>query len=74
MSAIGKRIGFELWLLRFDWSIWWDNKVMRVAWRLPRRLVYWALIRAAVESEPSLNPSEQTILTVCDRWQRGRQS
>lgn len=49
------------------WLIW-DNvtrirterAAMRIVWRMPRWLVKWAIVRAAVEVEPSTNPSSVT--------------
>jgi hypothetical protein len=29
-------------------------------WKLPRKVIYWAVIRAAVMTEPDLNPSSVT--------------
>lgn len=34
---------------------------MRVAWVLPRRVLYWAAVRAAVRVEPSTDPSGVTV-------------
>jgi hypothetical protein len=34
---------------------------MKVAWALPRRVLYWAAVRAAVTVEPSTDPSGVTV-------------
>lgn len=34
---------------------------MKVAWALPRRVLYWAAVRAACIAEPNLNPSDVTV-------------
>lgn len=33
---------------------------LNVIWRLPRKVVYWCVIRAAVAVEPNTNPSGVT--------------
>lgn len=45
-----------------------------LAWRLPRRLTYWAYVRVAtfgttVPPLSSMNPAEQTILQPMQRWE-----
>ena len=34
---------------------------IKVAWALPRRVLYWAAVRAACVAEPKLNPSDVTV-------------
>lgn len=31
-----------------------------IIWRLPRRVVYWCVVRAAVKVEPNTDPSDVT--------------
>ena len=38
-----------------------DWLAIKVAWRLPRRVLYWAAVRAACIVEPNLNPSDVTV-------------
>lgn len=34
---------------------------IKVAWALPRRILYWAAVRAAVRVEPNTDPSSVTV-------------
>jgi hypothetical protein len=34
---------------------------MKAAWSLPRRVLYWAAVRAAVTVEPNTDPSGVTV-------------
>lgn len=34
---------------------------IKVAWVLPRRVLYWAAVRAAVKVEPATDPSSVTV-------------
>lgn len=34
---------------------------IKLAWALPRRVLYWAAVRAAVTVEPSTDPSGVTV-------------
>lgn len=38
-----------------------DSLAMKAAWKLPRPVLYWAAVRAAVVAEPNENPSEVTV-------------
>jgi len=33
---------------------------LALIWKLPKRVVYWCVIRAAVKAEPNTNPSAVT--------------
>lgn len=37
-------------------------------WKLPRKVIYWAVIRAAVEVEPNKDPSGVTAAQMLDHW------
>jgi len=39
------------------------------AWRLPRRVVYWAVIRAAVAPREG-NPAERTAAEILTAWRK----
>lgn len=41
---------------------WRRDFWMNLAWLLPRKLVYWCVVRAAVKAEPNLNPSGVTAI------------
>ena len=47
--------------LRERWHRTGEWAAMAVAWRLPRRVLYWAAVRAACVAEPNLNPSDVTV-------------
>ena len=34
---------------------------IKIAWALPRRVLYWAAVRAACVAEPQFNPSDVTV-------------
>ena len=40
---------------------------MKVAWALPRRVMYWAAVRAAVTVEPDTDPSGVTVAQMMER-------
>lgn len=40
---------------------------MKAAWALPRRVLYWAAVRAAVTVEPSTDPSGVTVSQMMER-------
>lgn len=48
---------------------------MWLAWRLPRRLVYWAYIRVAAEATteafPDRTPFEVSLMDGLKAWKRG---
>ncbi len=45
-----------------------DRAVMWLAWRLPRRLAYWATIRVAVH-EYGGNPGERPVENALKGWE-----
>jgi len=48
--------------LRERWRRTWDEWLaIKIAWALPRRVLYWAAVRAACVAEPNLNPSDVTV-------------
>lgn len=54
--------------LKIRMNDWWYRNVKRrqgnfgrrIIWMFPKRVVYWCVIRAAVEVEPNYNPSQVT--------------
>jgi hypothetical protein len=38
-----------------------ESLAIKVAWKLPQRVLYWATVRAACIAEPNLNPSDVTV-------------
>lgn len=40
---------------------------IKVAWALPRQVLYWAAVRAAVMVEPSTDPSGVTVTQMMER-------
>lgn len=60
----------RLWLI---WDHWTRIQVERaqtaLAWKLPRWLVKWAVVRAAVEVEPNTNPAYVTAGDMVTRFQ-----
>ena len=59
-------------MLRDDVAAWWDGIVRKVAWRLPRRIVFWAVIRASLTVPSDAPLSGHTVLDVLDAWEHGR--
>lgn len=58
----------RLWLLRDDLCRLWPEKLYTwFIWKLPKRMIYWSVVRAAVKDEPG-NPSEVTALTMLERF------
>lgn len=47
--------------LRERWNRTGEWAAMKVAWALPKRVLYWAAVRAACIAEPNLNPSDVTV-------------
>lgn len=48
-----------------EWQYWYvkrpaEKMFLKVIWALPNRVVYWCVIRAAVQVEPDQNPSGVT--------------
>lgn len=39
-----------------------------IIWKLPKRVVYWCVIRAAVEVEPNYNPSAVTAEEMLEKF------
>ena len=50
----------ERWHRTGEWA------AMKIAWALPRRVLYWAAVRAACVAEPNLNPSDVTVSEMMD--------
>jgi hypothetical protein len=50
----------ERWHRTGEWA------AMKVAWALPRRVLYWAAVRAACVAEPNLSPSDVTVTQMMD--------
>jgi hypothetical protein len=40
---------------------------MKIAWALPRRVLYWGAVRAAVTVEPNTDPSNVTVTQMMER-------
>lgn len=53
-----------------------DRFVMWLAWRLPRRLAYWAAIRVAAHATTgeygTTDPNELNVMDALDRWTEGQ--
>lgn len=52
-----------------------ERFVIWLAWKLPRRLAYWAYVRVATHgtNEPPwshINPGEQLVIQPMERWAR----
>ncbi len=47
--------------LRERWHRTGEWAAMKIAWALPRRVLYWAAVRAAVTVEPNTDPSGVTV-------------
>lgn len=48
--------------LKERWRRTWDEWLaMKIAWALPKRVLYWAAVRAACIAEPSTDPSKVTV-------------
>lgn len=61
-------------MLQADYRQWRESLLMRIVWRLPHRVIYWAVIRAATVRELDGPPSEHLVIDVLDAWERrGRQ-
>lgn len=51
-----------------DWIIYYHVKrraeyaLISFVWKLPRKIVYWCVIRAACEAEPREYPGEKTAV------------
>lgn len=48
-----------------EWIYWYARRPMgklgrKIIWMLPKKVVYWCVIRAAVLTEPNTNPSSVT--------------
>jgi hypothetical protein len=43
-----------------------DTLAMQIAWRLPERVVYWGVVRAAVKVEPNLSPEKVTAVEMME--------
>lgn len=46
-----------------------EKLIQWIVWRLPRSVVYWAMIRAANETREDY-PAEQIVLDVLERWRK----
>lgn len=60
-----------LWWWR--WQNWREQLAIKLAWRLPKRVVYWAFVRMATHDAGNENPAEDTIMDVLKRnadWAR----
>lgn len=49
--------------VRIELFRWWlsrkqERLVMWVAWKMPRRIVYWCVVRAACKVEPNYSPAD----------------
>lgn len=48
---------------KVNWLVYWHIKrrahhaLISLVWRLPRRVIYWSVVRAAVAVESDTNPS-----------------
>jgi hypothetical protein len=51
----------RLWLAWDYWTRLWPEKVLTgIVWRLPRKIVYWSVVRAACAVEPNEYPGDVT--------------
>lgn len=48
------------------WDRFKEWTVQQIAWHLPKRVMYWAVVRAAV-SVTDGNPSDLTVMDVMER-------
>jgi hypothetical protein len=39
----------------------------KLAWKLPKKVAYWAFIRTVTKAEPSTDPSGLTVKQIMDR-------
>lgn len=56
-----------------EFKYWWIKRpahkaFLALIWRLPRRVVYWCVVRAAVKVEPNEYPGEVTALEMLEEW------
>lgn len=51
---------------------WMQRKIERlaiaIAWRLPRKVAFWAFVRVATEGCED-NPADQSVGEIMDRWE-----
>lgn len=61
----------KLWL----WGMYLEHAeeklIMAFVWRLPIRVIHWAVVRAAVIAEPNFNPSTITADEMLERLRDG---
>ncbi len=59
---------FGFW---YEWRYWAQRKVdqwaVAIAWRLPRKVAFWAFVRVATEGCED-NPTDQGVKEIVDRW------
>lgn len=73
MENLRFSLGVRRILWRMDWHHFVERWQMKIAWSLPRWLVYWVLIRAATRDKRGnvypLNPIDRDIKGILDDWQ-----
>lgn len=58
----------RLWLLKDDWLRLKPEKLLLwFVWKLPRRLIYWSVVRAAVKDQNEY-PSEVTAIEMLKKF------
>lgn len=65
--TLRERARFELAVRRHDLELWWQNRIVWKVLRLiPRNLIYWGAVGAAVRAAGGGNPGEVTIIQIMD--------
>ena len=72
MSEALKKARFEIAVARADVVKWWNRLMLKIAWRLPRRLVEWVFIRVASHATQGKwgteSPDDVSVMEALDRW------
>jgi hypothetical protein len=67
LAVLHKKIKWRINPLRHDARVKYESALATIAMHLPRDLVYWTVIMAAVEGHPDY-PAEQTVNDVLKKW------
>lgn len=59
--------------LRHDARVKYEKALMFVVWKMPRDLVYWSVIRVAVQARDD-NPAEQQVGEMLTAWRTSSRS
>lgn len=58
--------------IKYDLSRKWENVIMYLVWKLPRKIVYWSAIRVATHATTGEYKyqvvSELTLVEALQRW------